>query len=66
MKNQVAAGVFALILGGIGFHKFYLGQIGWGLLYLLFCWTGVPALIAFIEGILILTMSAEDFHAKFG
>ena len=36
-KNRVAAGVLAILLGGIGAHKFYLGQSGQGILYLLFC-----------------------------
>ncbi|EFL92339.1 TM2 domain-containing hypothetical protein [Candidatus Regiella insecticola LSR1] len=35
--------------GGIGAHKFYLGKIGQGFLYLLFFWTLIPAIIAFIE-----------------
>ena len=35
-RNRVVAAVFALILGGIGIHKFYLGEVGQGILYLLF------------------------------
>lgn len=53
-KSRIAAALFALLLGGIGVHKFYLGQIGMGIVYLLFCWTFIPALIAFIEGIIYL------------
>lgn len=63
-KNKVAAGLFALFLGGIGLHKFYVGSSGQGILYLLLCWTGVPALIGLVEGILYLTMSDEDFIRK--
>lgn len=47
-------------------HKFYLGQDGWGILYLLFFWTFIPSIVGFIEGILYLTMSDEDFTAKYG
>ncbi|MCC7266794.1 MAG: NINE protein [Caulobacteraceae bacterium] len=65
-KNRVLAIVLALLLGGIGVHKFYLGRVGWGILYLLFCWTFIPALIAFIEAIVYLTMSDEAFAAKYG
>lgn len=44
------AGVLvALILGSFGAHHFYLGRNGWGILYLLFCWTGIPTLLGFIE-----------------
>jgi TM2 domain-containing membrane protein YozV len=64
-KNRTAAGIFALILGGIGIHKFYLGQTAAGIVYLLFCWTLVPALISFVEGVLFLTMSDEEFARKY-
>jgi TM2 domain-containing membrane protein YozV len=65
-KNKIAAAIFALLLGGFGIHKFYLGRIGQGILYVLFCWTLIPALIGFIEGIIYLTMSDQDFEAKYG
>jgi TM2 domain-containing membrane protein YozV len=65
-KSRVVAIVLALFLGGLGVHKFYLGQPGWGLLYLLFCWTFIPAIIAFIEAILLLLTSDRDFHRKYG
>ena len=65
-KSKVAAGVFGILLGGLGVHKFYLGKIGWGILYLLFCWTGIPSIVGLIEGILYLTMSDEDFAEKHG
>ncbi len=65
-KSRVAAILFALLLGGIGVHKFYLGRIGQGVLYVLFCWTGVPFLIALIEGIIYLTMTDQAFAAKYG
>jgi TM2 domain-containing membrane protein YozV len=64
-KSKLAAGLLALFLGGIGVHKFYLGQSGMGILYLCFCWTFIPALIGFIEGIIYLTMSDEDFAEKY-
>ena len=64
-KSKVAAGLFAILLGGIGIHKFYLGRIGWGIVYLLFCWTFIPAIVGLIEGILYLTASDEDFERKY-
>ena len=63
--NRLAAALLALLLGGIGLHKFYLGRIGWGIVYLLFCWTFVPALVGFIEGIVYLTMTDSAFAAKY-
>lgn len=65
-KSKLAAALFALFLGGLGIHKFYLGRMGQGILYLVFCWTFVPAVIGFIEGIVLLVMSEEDFNAKYG
>lgn len=65
MKNKTTAGLFALLLGGLGVHKFYLGQSGMGVLYLLFFWTGIPAIVALIEGVMYLTMSDEDFNLKY-
>jgi TM2 domain-containing membrane protein YozV len=64
-KDRTAAGVFALLLGGIGAHKFYLGQNKMGILYLCFFWTGIPAIVGFIEGILYLTKSDEEFQRKY-
>ncbi len=63
-RSKVAAGLFAIFLGGLGIHKFYLGQVGQGILYLLFCWTFIPAIVGFIEGIIYLTMSDEAFTLK--
>jgi len=65
-KNPIAAALLALFLGGFGVHKFYLGKIGQGFLYLIFCWTFIPAFIAFIEFILYLCQSDDDFARKYG
>lgn len=65
-KTKMAAALLALFLGGFGAHKFYLGKVGMGILYLLFFWTLIPSLIAFIEFILFLTMTEETFSKKYG
>ena len=64
VKSKVAAGLLAIFLGGIGVHKFYMGKIGMGILYLLFCWTGIPACVGFIEGIIYLCSNDENFQLK--
>ena len=64
-RNRVTAALFAFFLGGLGAHKFYLGQPGLGVLYLIFCWTFIPAIVAFIETIIFLTMNDEAFGAKY-
>ena len=64
-KNKVAAGVLAILLGGLGIHKFYMGEIGLGILYFLFAWTGIPAIIGLVEGIIYLTTSDEEWLKKY-
>ena len=65
-KSRMAAALFALLLGGLGAHKFYLGKWIQGLIYLLFCWTFIPAIIGLIEGIILLTKSDATFAAEYG
>jgi TM2 domain-containing membrane protein YozV len=48
-KDRGTALLLTLLLGGIGAHRFYLGQVGAGLAYLLFCWTFIPLIISFFE-----------------
>ena len=38
-----------LFLGGAGIHKFYSGKWIQGLLYLAFCWSGVPVVLALFD-----------------
>jgi len=64
-RNRVAAALFAMLLGGFGAHKFYLGKIGQGFLYLIFFWTAIPAIIGFVEGIIYLTKSDQEFAAEY-
>ncbi|MBM7661488.1 TM2 domain-containing membrane protein YozV [Bacillus mesophilus] len=66
MKSRVVAGVLGILLGNFGIHKFYLGKIGMGILYLAFFWTGIPGIIGLIEGILYLVKTEEEFQAKYG
>ena len=72
-KSKIVAGILALLLGGFGAHKFYLGMkkqavimllgvlVGWILILPLFI-VGVTALI---EGIIYLTKSDEEFHETY-
>ena len=60
-KDRVTTAVLALLLGGIGIHRFYLGQPWLGVLYLLFCWTLIPGIVALVEGIFFLCSSDAAF-----
>lgn len=64
-KSRVSAALFAFFLGGLGAHHFYLGHVGFGVFYLLFCWTFIPALVALFEGISYLSMSDAQFAARY-
>lgn len=64
-KDRTTAALLALLLGGIGAHHFYLGNTVRGVLYLLFVWTLIPVIVAFVEGIIYLTKSDEEFQRKY-
>lgn len=65
MKNKTTTILLTFFLGGFGIHHFYLGNSGRGILYLLFCWTFIPGIIALIELIQFIIMSEEDFNKKY-
>lgn len=52
-KNKAVFVVLAIFFGAIGVHRFYLGNIGLGVLYLLFFWTMIPAIVALLEALVI-------------
>ncbi len=74
-KGKVAAGLLGIFLGALGIHKFYLGYSKEGLIMLLATVIGsvltfgvaawVVALIAFIEGIIYLTKSDDEFNQQY-
>lgn len=71
MKNKTAAGVLALVAGYMGLHRFYLGQIGMGIGYIIL----LPILlslgfwpvmfIGLIDGVAFLSMDQKKFDAKY-
>ncbi len=63
--SRVAAALLGILLGTFGVHKFYLGKVAQGVLYLIFFWTFIPSIVGFIEGIWYLTMSDVEFQARF-
>lgn len=65
MKDRWTAIPLAFFLGGIGVHRFYLQQYVYGILYLLFCFTFVPLIVAFIDGIIWLIQDDNKFNEKY-
>ena len=64
-KNRITAALLALVFGGIGVHRFYLNKPISGFFYLILFWTFIPAIIAFIEFIVLLCMSDEEFDRRY-
>jgi TM2 domain-containing membrane protein YozV/cold shock CspA family protein len=73
-KSKVAAGLLAILLGGLGIHKFYLGYTGAGIIMLLLFIFGfillalptvVISVIALVEGIIYLTKTDEEFYQTY-
>lgn len=78
MKKKHVAGILAFFFGMFGVHRFYLGQRFLGALYLfIFFFTMmitieegapavmVPAILAFIDAILLWVMPKEDFDDRY-
>jgi TM2 domain-containing membrane protein YozV len=73
-SKKIAAALFAFFLGGFGAHKFYLGYTKQGIIMLVtfllgFILLGIPSMvigiIAFIEFILYLIKSDEEFEETY-
>ena len=64
-RNKTTAALLAIFLGGLGMHKFYLGKPWIAVIYIVFCLTFIPSLVALIEGIAFLSMTDERFSEKY-
>lgn len=72
-KNKIVAALLAFFLGTLGVHKFYLGKTTAGIIMLVCGTIGwllilpglISAVIAFIEFIIYLIKSDEDFHRDY-
>lgn len=66
-KSRGVAGLLAILLGAFGIHYFYLGKTGAGLitlaLGLVSC--GIWGILMLIQGVLMLTMTQEEFERKY-
>ena len=63
-NSHVECGIIAVIFGSIGLHKFYRGQYGRGILYIIFCWSFIPAFVGVLEGIHYLTEGQEAYEEE--
>ncbi len=66
-SKRVLCGVMGILLGGIGIHRFVLGDVTGGILRIVISIVtcGIGSLIGFIEGIIYLTKSDEQFVKEY-
>lgn len=60
-SKRVLAGVLAIVLGGLGVHKFMLGYTKEGVIQLILGLMCIGGVIGLVEGIIYLTKSDEEF-----
>lgn len=63
-KSKATTTLLSLFLGAFGAHKFYYGAWGWGIVYLVLCWTYIPALVALVESVRYILMKDNEFSEK--
>ena len=55
--------IILCFMGGfIGLQEFYRGKIGLGVFAVLFFWTGIPAIVSFIEAVVWLFRGDFEFY----
>jgi len=66
-NKKIVAGVLAILLGSLGIHKFILGYTNEGIIQLVIgvVTCGLGGIIGFIEGIIYLTKSDEEFYQTY-
>ena len=52
-KDPQLAVILSALLGGVGIHRFYMGEVGIGVIYLLFSWTFIPLILGVLEAFTI-------------
>lgn len=60
-EKKVVAGILAILLGGFGVHKFYLGYTKEGVIQLLLSLVCIGGILGIIEGVIYLTKSDQEF-----
>lgn len=63
-NKKVVAGVLAILLGSLGIHKFILGYTNEGIIQIVLSIVtcGIAGIVPFIEGIIYLTKTDEEFY----
>lgn len=65
MKNRIVTIILTIFFGTLGVHRFYLGQIGWGIFYLMLAATGITTILSLVDFVIFIFMSDKDFDLKY-
>ena len=67
VSKKTLCGIMAIIFGGFGVQYYIIGKIGGGLVTLLLTMVtcGLWSILTLVQGILMLTMSDEEFYRKY-
>ena len=58
--NKTTYALLAFVLGVFGAQEFYAGNTRAGMLSLIFCWTGIPAIYGIYKFIIALSKPADE------
>ncbi len=63
-SRKILCGIMGILFGGLGVHRFILGDTGGGLLRILITvlTCGIGSIIGLIEGIIYLTKTDAEFY----
>ncbi|MFC0779570.1 TM2 domain-containing protein [Flavobacterium sp. TR2] len=66
-NKKVLAGLMGILFGSLGIHKFVLGYTQEGIIQIVISVVtcGIGSIIGFIEGIIYLTKSDEEFYQTY-
>lgn len=66
-NKKIIAGVIAILIGSLGIHKFILGYTKEGIIQIIasVVTCGIAGIVPFIEGIIYLTKSDEEFYQTY-
>lgn len=60
-SKRILCGILAIVLGGLGLHRFMLGDTTGGIIRILLSCVMVGGIIGLVEGIIYLTKTDEEF-----
>lgn len=66
-NKKILAGIMGILFGGFGIHKFILGYTQEGIIQIVvtIVTCGIFSIVGFIEGIIYLTKSDEEFYQTY-